>query len=749
MTCAACSTRLERVLGRTEGVLQANVNLASEHATIRFDPRRVRLEDLMRKVESAGFQAFAASREAERGEARADELRRQRRAFLLAAVLSLPLLLAMVGHLAGWHGGLFRLLGDGRFQWALATPVQFLAGWQFYRDAYLTLRSRGANMSVLVALGTSAAYGYSVVAVLVGGALAGELYFETSAVLITLILLGKLLEARARGRTSEAIKKLLGLGAKRARVVRGEAELEVPIEAVQVGDLVVVRPGEKIAVDGEVVEGRSSVDESLLTGESLPAAKGPGDPVTGATINGSGSLRFRATRVGADTALAQIIRIVEEAQGSKAPVQRLADVVSATFVPAVVAIALLSLGGWLLAGATFSAALLKLTAVLVIACPCALGLATPTAIMVGTGVGAERGILFKGAEHLEQARSVGVVVLDKTGTLTEGKPEVTDWLPLGEPAPGGEEASALLRLLAVAEAASEHPLAEAIVRFARAQGAAPEGAARADDFEAIPGQGVAARVDGRAVLAGTRRLLEERGVAGEPAEARWAALEAEGKSVLALAVDGEVRALCAVADVVKPSSAEAVRELRELGLRVVMLTGDNRATALAIARQVGLAEEDVRAEVLPAGKAAAVRALREERPAGTRGPGAARPLVAMVGDGVNDAPALAAADLGVALGTGADVAIEAAGVILMRGDLRGVAAAIRLSRATLRKIKQNLFWALAYNALGIPVAALGYLSPILAGAAMALSSVSVVSNASLLRRFDPWGRGSTPVTGGS
>jgi P-type Cu+ transporter len=723
MTCAACATRLERVLSRTPGVGQATVNLASERAAVLFDPAQVQLGELVRRIEAAGFQAFTpserpAASDADQEEARARELRRQRAAFLLGAALSLPLVLAMIGHLLGWHGGIWHLLGNGWLQLALATPVQFVSGSGFYRDAFLTLRSRGANMSVLVALGTTAAFGYSLVALLVGGELLRRgLYFETSALLITLILLGRLLEARARGRTSQAIRKLIELGAKQARVERDGVELELPIDEVRVGDLVLVRPGEKIPVDGEVAEGLSSVDESLLTGESIPLAKKPGDAVTGATINGSGMLRVRATRVGRDTALAQIVRIVQEAQGSKAPVQRLADLVSAYFVPSVVALALITLVVWLLAGAGVTSALVRMTAVLVIACPCALGLATPTAIMVGTGRGAEVGILFKGAEHLERARQLSVVVLDKTGTVTRGKPEVSDWV-----APADREGE-LLQLLASAESVSEHPLADAVVRHARAAGVTPKSPER---FEAVPGQGVVARVAGRDVLVGTRQLLASRGVSTQELEQRWGALESAGKSVLALAVDGAALALAGVADQLKPTSAEAVRELRALGLRVVLLTGDNRRTALAVARQLGLAEPDVRAEVLPADKASVVRELR-----------ASSPGVAMVGDGVNDAPALAAADLGIALGAGADVAIEAAGVVLMREDLRGVPAAIRLSRATVRKIRQNLFWALAYNVVGIPVAALGYLSPILAGAAMAMSSVSVVTNALLLRRFDP------------
>jgi Cu+-exporting ATPase len=726
MTCAACAIRLERVLTRVEGVDQAAVNLATERAAIRFDPDRVKPDELMKRVVAAGFKAFTPQESGQRSDdetlVRERDQRRQLWAFLLSATLSLPLVVAMLGHLLHLHGSLFRTLGHGLLQWALATPVQLVAGFQFYQDAYLTLRSRGANMSVLVALGTSAAYLYSVVALLAGGPLlARGLYFETSAVLISLIILGKLLEARAKGRTSEAIRKLADLGAKRARVLRGDQEVDLPVAEVEVGDTLIVRPGEKIAVDGEVVAGASSVDESMLTGESMPQAKTVGDPVAGGTLNGAGSLRYRATRVGKDTALAQIIRIVQEAQGSRAPVQRLADVVSGIFVPVVIGLALLTFLGWYVATSDVTAALVRMTTVLVIACPCALGLATPTAIMVGTGVGAENGILFKGAEHLERAGALDTIVLDKTGTITVGRPSVTDVVPLAG------DADALLLRVAAVERSSEHPVGEAIVRHAETRSL---DAACATAFRAVSGQGLVAQLQGEEIVCGTRRLLSDQGVALAPLEAAWQRLESEGKTVIGVAVAGRPAGLVAVADTVKETSAEAVAALRALGLRVVMITGDNRRTALAIARQVGIDEASVRAEVLPADKAAAIRALRQGTPDRA-------PVVGMVGDGINDAPALASADVGFALGTGTDVAIEAGGVILMRGDLRGVPAAIRLSRATLRKIKQNLFWALAYNTLGIPIAALGQLSPVLAGAAMALSSVSVVTNASLLRRFDP------------
>jgi len=718
MTCAACSARLERVLGRVPGVASAAVNLATERAAVRFDPGQVELSDLIRRVEAAGFKArplLGDGEDAERAE-RLRELRRQRRALILAAALSAPLVVAMLGHLLGLHGALFRLLGNGWVQWALATPVQLISGWSFYRDGYRAVRGGSANMAVLVALGTSAAYLYSVLSVLLGHRLPIHgLYFETSAVLITLILLGKLLEARAKGKTSLAIRRLLDLGAKSARVVRDGVEVDVPAAAVGVGEIVIVRPGEKIPVDAEVIEGQSAVDESMLTGESMPVIKEVGAAVAGGTINGRGSLRLRATRVGRDTALQQIVRIVEEAQASKAPIQRLADRVSTYFVPLVIVAALITAVVWYLATRDLSAALVHLTAVLVIACPCALGLATPTAIMVGTGLGAEEGVLFRGGEHLERAGRVTTVVLDKTGTLTVGRPAVTDVA-----ATDGDEAG-LLRWAAAAERGSEHPVGEAIVRCATERGVQ---LLPSDSFEALAGEGVVARTDGREVLVGAPRLLAARGVDATSLAATVERLEAEGKSVAAVAVDGRAIGVLGVADTVREGSAAAVAALHALGLRVVMITGDNRRTALSIARQVGISGEDVLAEVLPAQKAEAVSRLRDA--------GGAR--VAMVGDGINDAPALAAADVGMAIGTGTDVAIETADVILMRGDLRAIPAAIRLSRATLRKIKQNLFWALAYNTLGIPVAAVGLLSPILAGAAMALSSVSVVTNATMLRR---------------
>lgn len=719
MTCAACANRVERGLQRLPGV-KATVNLATETARVEFDPALVDIDALTRKVADLGYRAHVQNEgrsDAER-EAREAEIRRQRRLFVLSAVLSAPLFVAMLVHMAGVRHGVVDILMNGWVQLVLATPVQFVAGWPFYVDAYRNVRTGSANMSVLVVLGTSAAYFYSLAGILFPEIGVTGLYFETSAVLITLILLGKLLEANAKGRTSEAIRRLMGLQPKRARVIRNGMEMEIPVDEVRVGDRVVVRPGERIPVDGIVREGESTVDESMLTGESMPVAKRIGDEVVGASINKLGSLQVEATRVGRETVLAQIIRVVEEAQASKAPIQRLADVVSSYFVPVVVAVALVTFAAWYFVSGDVTRALLNMTAVLVIACPCALGLATPTAIMVGTGRGAEYGILFRGGEHLETAHALQAILLDKTGTITKGEPEVTDVIPVG-----GYGRDELLQIAARAEKLSEHPLAQAIVAACRAGG---EPCADPEEFRAIPGHGVEAKVGEASVLVGNRRLMESRGVDVTELVPELERLEGEAKTAVAVAVNGRAAGVIAVADPVKPTSAEAVALLRNMGLRVMMITGDNWRTARAIARKVGIDEADVLAEVLPEEKANEVAKLQRE---GLK--------VGMVGDGINDAPALAAADVGFAVGTGTDVAMEAADVTLMRGDLRSIVAAVRLSRATMRKIRQNLFWALVYNTIGIPFAALGWLSPILAGAAMAFSSVSVVTNSTLLKRFEP------------
>jgi copper-(or silver)-translocating P-type ATPase len=722
MTCAACANRIEKGLSRLPGVASANVNLAMETARVEYAPTAVTVEDIVRKVEQLGYGAVPKERREDAKDLRRKEIRRQTVRFVISAVLSLPLLWSMAGHFAftsfipvpAW-------LMNPWVQLALATPVQFAIGGPFYVGAWKALRNRSANMDVLVALGTSAAYLYSLYLTLEWAAADGaaahhvpDLYYETSAILITLIVLGKLLEALAKGRTSEAIKTLMGLRAKTALVIRGGEEIMIPTEEVVVGDIVLVRPGEKIPVDGEVVEGSSSVDESMLTGESIPVEKRAGDAVIGATVNKHGMLKVRAAKVGKDTALAQIIRVVEEAQGSKAPIQRVADAISGIFVPIVVGIALLTFLIWffLAAPGDFGGALRKAIAVLVIACPCALGLATPTSIMAGSGRAAELGILFKGGEHLELTHRIDTVVLDKTGTVTKGRPELTDVITVMP-----DEAE-FLRLVGAAEKPSEHPLAEAIAAGIAARGIESPAA---EAFEAIPGHGIRAVVDGKEVLAGNRRLLERYGVPADEAEAAMARLEEAGKTAILVAVDRAYAGLAAAADTIKDTSREAVARLQAMGIEVVMITGDNERTARAIARQAGIGT--VLAEVLPEGKAEEVKKLQAQ---GRK--------VAMVGDGINDAPALATADIGMAIGTGTDVAMEAADVTLMRGDLNGIADAILMSRRTMANIRQNLFWALAYNSLGIPVAAAGFLAPWVAGAAMALSSVSVVLNALRLQR---------------
>ncbi len=748
MTCASCVNRITRFLSKVEGVEKANVNLASESATVRFDTAQVTVADLVAAVDAAGYVArveqassadhavdVAAAAEArtERDEAAARHVTLLRRRVVIAALLTLPLL-AGLAHMtvAPW---LPDFLENPLFQLAFATPVQFWAGWPFYVGAIKALRHKASDMNTLIAVGTSAAYGYSLATILFPsffhdaglgmGDMALPLYFDTSAAIITLILLGRLLEARARSRTSDAIRRLIGLAPRTARVLRDGAELDVSVAEVRVGDLVRVRPGETVAVDGVVTDGASGVDESMITGESLPVAKRVEDLVVGGTLNTTGTLTFRATRIGADTVLAKIIRLVSEAQGSRAPIQRLADLVTSYFVPAVLGLAGITYLVWFAWGPepAFNLALLNTVAVLIIACPCALGLATPTSIMVGTGKGAEAGVLFRNAEALERLGSVRAIVLDKTGTLTEGKPRVTDVVR----ADGAPDEDELLALVAAAERGSEHPLADAIVREAAETRTLDVPAAA--DFLATAGGGVAATVSGRRVLVGRPGYLEAEGVDVSALIAAADALAADGKTPVFAAIDGRAAAVIAIADTLKAGSVEAVAELHRLGISVAMLTGDNRRTAEAIARSVGI--ERVLADVRPDGKAAAVKALQAEGK-----------VVAMVGDGVNDAPALASADVGIAMGTGTDVAMESAGVTLMSGDLRGLVTAIALSRATMRNIRQNLFWAFAYNVTLIPVA-MGVLypftglllDPILAAAAMALSSVSVVSNALRLRRF--------------
>ncbi len=730
MHCAACVAKVEGALRSVPGVAEASVNLATERATVTFDPARADLGALQAAVAASGYElaepatAPAAGEDRERA-AREREQRLARLKFVVGALLSAPVLAGGMPEVFPWAPAVLR---NPWVQLVLATPVQFWVGWQFHAGFLRDLRHRTASMSTLVSIGTGAAYFFSLAVTLWPHRLAAHgatTYYETGAVVITLVVLGRWLEARARGRTSEAIRRLMSLAPRTARVLRDGEEVDLPTDEVLVGDLIRIRPGERIPVDGVVVEGASAVDESMLTGESLPVEKGPESQVAAGTVNRTGSFVFRATRVGSETTLARIIRLVEEAQGSRAPIQRLADRVAAVFVPVVLVIAALTFAGWWLLGPEpkLLMALTTSVAVLVIACPCAMGLATPTAIMVGTGRGAEHGVLIKSAAALELLHRVDTVVFDKTGTLTVGRPEVTDVVPAA-----GATEDEVLALAAAAEQGSEHPLGEAIVRRAKERGLALP---PVEEFSSVPGQGVDALAPDGRVLLGNRTLMDARGIdVGELAGAA-AALQAEGKTVVYLAFAGRLLALIAAADVLKPEAAATVGRLRGLGLTVVMLTGDNRRTAEAIARQAGIGR--VLAEVLPEDKAGEIKALRS-----------AGRLVAMVGDGINDAPALAEADVGIAMGSGTDVAIEAADVTLMRGDLAGVVAAFELSRRTIRVIRENLFWAFGYNVILIPVAAGALypvagvlLSPILAGAAMAFSSVSVVTNSLRLKRWAP------------
>ncbi|MDO8964576.1 MAG: copper-translocating P-type ATPase [Coriobacteriia bacterium] len=752
MTCSSCSAVIEKTLARVAGVQTANVNLAAETATVVFDPTVVGLDALIGAVKGAGYDAVLRVEDAAAGESGNDAQRaaqlahtkREQWLFVFSALLAVPAFLismvppfmtvvpaAVASWLATTVGGAWDPMMVLKYMaFALVTPVQFIAGAQFYRGFWHALKRRTGNMDTLIAIGTSAAYFYSVAATFIPSLEAEPVFYETASLLIAFVILGKLLEARAKGKTSDAIKKLMGLAAKTARVVRGGVEQDIPVEQVVSGDVVVVRPGDKVPVDGIVIDGRSSVDESMLTGESIPVEKNVGDSVIGATMNKVGAFRFRATKVGKDTALAQIVKLVEDAQGSKAPVQRFADRISAVFVPAVVCIAFATFLVWLFAvpnfvdasfyayATPFVKALLAGTAVIVIACPCALGLATPTAIMVGTGKGAENGILIKSGDALETAYKIKAIVFDKTGTLTHGKPVVTEFEAFGT-----FDRLEFYRLAAALERSSEHPLAEAIVNYASETGMVL-GDVRG--FEAIPGHGVEGSVEGRRVSLGNRRLMARDGIDVSAFAPRIEQLESEGKTVMLTAIDGQAAGLIAVADTLKDNSKEAVARLTKMGVAVYMITGDNRRTAQAIAAQAGIKPENVLAEVLPEHKAEEVGTLQ-----------AKGLVVAMVGDGINDTPALAKADVGIAMGGGTDVAMETGGIVLIKNDLRDVVTAIELSRATMRKIHQNFFWALGYNVIGIPIAALGLLRPELAGAAMALSSVSVVSSSLLLRRFKP------------
>ena len=731
--CASCVSTIESALLALPGVDRAAVNMGTERITVDYDPSRLEVENLKRAVTDAGYplleedRGSGSSADAE-AEARRAEIADLGRRVTLGAILTAPVLFAVMAADAFDADWVPELMMDSWFQLALIVPVMLYSGWPIHRAGWLALSHRSADMNSLITIGTVAAFAYSLFVTVLPGALPEDLrdvYFEAVGVIITLILLGRLLEVRAKAGTGEAIRKLIGLQARTATVLREDGEREVPIEDVVLGDVVLVRPGEKVPVDGEVIEGRSTLDESMVTGESRPVTKDVGDEVIGATINQTGAFRLRAAKVGSETMLAQIIRLVEQAQGSKAPIQRVADLVAGYFVPAVIFIAIATFVVWFDFGPdpALTFALVSAVAVLIIACPCALGLATPLSIMVATGKGAENGALIRSAEALETAHKLDAVVLDKTGTITRGEPALTDVV-----AAEGIDEDELLRLTAAAERSSEHPLGQAVVEGARERGVAvPE----AQEFESVTGRGLEATVEGRYVLLGSRRLLRERGVEPGPLEPVAERLEAAGRTAIFVAIDGRPAGVVAVADTVKPGSADAIRAIRRLGLETVMITGDNRRTAEAIAREVGI--DRVLAEVLPEDKALEVRRLQDEGK-----------LVAMVGDGINDAPALAQADVGIAIGTGTDVAIEAADVTLISGELRGVVTSLGLSRATMRNIRENLVFAFGYNTIGIPIAA-GVLypffdlqlSPMIAAAAMAASSLSVVTNANRLRRWRP------------
>lgn len=716
MTCAACSAKIEKKLSKHEGIENANVNLLAEKATFDYDDKKIKIKDVIKTIENLGYGAVKeedTSPDKDK-EKREKEIKRLKIELIISTILSLPLILAMITMMIGVN---VELLHNPYFQLIIATPVQFIIGFRFYKGAYYAIKSKSPNMDVLVVMGTSAAFLYSVYNMFyqeVGHGMMKDLYFEASSIIITLILLGKYLEAIAKGKTSAAIKKLMGLQAKTARVIRDGVEQDILIEDVVVGDIVVVRPGEKIPVDGKITEGNSSIDESMITGESMPTGKKVGDIVIGATINKYGTFKFETTKIGRDTMLAQIIKMVEDAQGSKAPIQKIADKVSGIFVPIVLLIALATFLIWYFIVGNFTMGLVSAVAVLVIACPCALGLATPTAIMVGTGKGAENGILIKGGEHLETAYKLNAIVLDKTGTITKGEPEVTDIVKLGT-----LDESEILMLASVAEKKSEHPLGVAIYEKGKKE---LGDILDPDKFEAVPGKGIVAKINGKNISIGTRKLMLQSNINVESVQQKLIELETEGKTAMLLSVDNQLEGIIAVADTLKENSKEAIDELQKMGIEVFMITGDNKITAAAIANKVNI--QNVLAEVLPENKADEIEKLKSQGK-----------VVGMVGDGINDAPALATADIGMAIGTGTDVAIEAADITLMRGDLKSIVTAIRLSRKTMDKIKQNLFWAFIYNIIGIPFAAFGGLNPIIAGAAMAFSSVSVVTNSLSLKRF--------------
>ena len=738
MTCAACSARIEKVLGKMEGVEEVSVNLATEKATVSFDTEKTGLANIKERIEKAGYGAVEIQKKVPVDEDKAlkeKEIKTLWTKFRVSAVFAVPLLYFAMGSMISWLPfPIPSFLDPMRYplnyailQICLTIPI-VIAGYRFYTVGYKAIISRSPNMDSLIAMGTTAAIVYSLYSVYLiaqgnMGAVEG-LYFESAGVIITLILLGKSLEAVSKGRTSEAIKKLMGLAPKTAMVIRDGKEYEVPIEEVEIGHIILVKPGEKIPVDGIVTEGSTSVDESMLTGESIPVEKKAGDQVYAASINKNGLIRFEAKKVGGDTALAQIIKLVEEAQGSKAPIAQLADVVSGYFVPIVFGIAVIAFLAWFLSGESLVFSLTIFIAILVIACPCALGLATPTAIMVGTGKGAEYGILIKGGEALEATHKINTIVFDKTGTITEGKPEVTDIITSE-----ATDSNKLLQLAASAEKGSEHPLGEAIVGKAEERNLEY---LKVERFSAIPGHGIEVEINAKQILLGNKKLMNDRGIELKQLEAESDRLAGEGKTPMFIAEENRLSGIIAVADVVKESSRNAIERLQSMGLEVAMITGDNQRTAEAIAKQVGI--DRVLAEVLPQDKSNEVKKLQAEGK-----------QVAMVGDGINDAPALAQADIGIAIGSGTDVAMESADIVLMKSDLMDVPTAIQLSKSTIRNIKQNLFWAFGYNVIGIPIAAgilhlFGgpLLNPIFAAAAMSLSSVSVLTNALRLKRFKPY-----------
>jgi P-type Cu+ transporter len=732
VTCASCAVNIEKGLGYLPGVESIKVNVGNDRVTASYDPDQITPEKMQKAIESAGYkvrrrtQPGSTETEDRESAARFSERRELTIRLIVAAVLSLPVVFAVMAHDLFNTTWIPSIMLNHWFQLGFVTPVMFYAGWPIHRTGWLTVSHRTADMNTLITIGTSAAYAYSLVVTLAPGILPENLrqvYFESVGVIITLILFGRLIEAIAKGGTSEAIRKLIGLQARTARVVRDGKETDIPVEQVAEGDTVIVRPGEKVPSDGEIIEGSSTLDESMITGESMPVTRGKGEAVIGATINQTGSFRFRATRVGSETMLSQIIQLVEQAQGSKAPIQRLADLVASRFVPGVIFIAIITFVIWFNFGPApaFIFSLVNAVAVLIIACPCALGLATPLSIMVGTGKGAQNGILIRSAEALETAHKLDILILDKTGTITKGKPSLTDIIPVDS-----FSADELLRLAASAESSSEHPLAQAIVRGAKEKGL---GLKDSGEFESFTGQGIRVAVDGRRVLIGTKALLETRGVQTSGLEKEAERLAADGKTAIYVVVNDRPAGVLAVADTVKEESAAAIAALKHMGVEVVMITGDNRHTAAAIARQVGI--ERVLAEVLPQDKALEVKRLQAENK-----------LVGMVGDGINDAPALAQADVGIAIGTGTDIAIESSDITLISGELKGVVTAISLSRAAMRNIRQNLTFAFIYNTIGIPIAAGALypafgilLSPMISAAAMAFSSISVVSNANRLRRF--------------